>query len=300
MHAAAVRRPVGALAVDRHRRRHHQLAQLGAALDDAFEQHRGAERVHRHVALDLVHRLADAHGRGLVEDRLDAVERARHGRAVAHVADQQLGAAGSRCAGRCAASARAPAGSRLSSTRTRVARGDERVHEVRADEAGAAGDEDLHAASLPTLPLHAREAGRCAPRPQGLRGHPLGRDARHAAVVDRTVAQVAGPAGDVLGEHAHALEVERRLLEAVGPISTTQGTPNATATCRAPASLQTSDARAPQHRLSAPRPSAPAQIDAPRAQRGRDAPAERALARAADQRPRARRRAPARRRPRAK
>ncbi len=98
--------------------------------------------------LDLVHRLADAHRGRLVEHDLDAVERLRHGLPVADVAHEQLG---------LRVEVRGTLRARAVHLRIQVvehahamARRDEGVHEVRADEAGAAGHQDPHAAILPT------------------------------------------------------------------------------------------------------------------------------------------------------
>ena len=247
--AAGAPRPsgaaVGALAVDRHRRGDDELARLRSRRATMLlEQHGGAERVHRHVALDLVHRLADADGRGLVEHHLDAVERARARAARSRTSPtHELGLA--RADGRAARSAPCTCGSRLSSTRTRG----------RAASSASTRCEPMKPAPPVTRTFTLRSSRPAAARRRsraggegalGLRGHQLGGDARHAAVVDRTIAQVAGPARDVGREHAHALEVERVFSSVVGPITSTTGTPSATATCRAPASFATSSARAAQ------------------------------------------------------
>ena len=107
--------------------------------DDLLEDDRGADRVDRGVPLDLVHRLADADGGGEVVDGVDALERAPDGLVVADVADLELDR-------------------RVEVVRPLPVRVDLRIEvverpnlvplreqpvgQVRADEAGAAGDQD--------------------------------------------------------------------------------------------------------------------------------------------------------------
>jgi hypothetical protein len=85
---------VRALAVDRHRRRDDQLLDPVAMRKEGFEQHGRAEGVGVHVTADLVHRLADADLRRLMEDRVDAVDGTRHEIGVGDVAVQELDAVG--------------------------------------------------------------------------------------------------------------------------------------------------------------------------------------------------------------
>lgn len=89
------------------------------------------------VAAQVVHRLAVADLAALVEDDFDAVERGGDGVGVAQVADDELGV------GRQVV--RPPVRVGLLVERVEdpdaVAAGQQRVDEVRADEAGAPGDE---------------------------------------------------------------------------------------------------------------------------------------------------------------
>ena len=83
-----------ALAVDRHRRGDHELAHAVAdrrVVGQDVQQDRGAARVDVDVALDLVHRLADADHRRLVEDDVDPGQGRLQRVAVAHVAQHVLG-----------------------------------------------------------------------------------------------------------------------------------------------------------------------------------------------------------------
>jgi hypothetical protein len=61
-----------------------------APLDHFLEQDGDAERIDRRVALDLVHRLADANSRSQMNHRLDVVQRTAYGGAVANVANDKL------------------------------------------------------------------------------------------------------------------------------------------------------------------------------------------------------------------
>ena len=138
---ARARVQVLALAVDRHRRGDDKLADRLAPLDGFLEDDRGADRVDRGVPLDLVHRLADADGGGEVVDGVDALERAPDGLVVADVADLELD-------GRVEVLRSLPVRVDL---RIEVVEGpnlvplrEQPVGQMRADEAGTAGDQDLH------------------------------------------------------------------------------------------------------------------------------------------------------------
>ena len=138
---ARLRIPVLALAVDRHRRGDQQLADLLTALDRLLQHHRRADGVDRRVALDLVHRLAHADGRGEVHDGVDTVECAPDRFMVADISDLQLDLAVEvigPLAGRMNLGVEVVERSNL------VALGQKPVGEMRADEAGAAGDENAH------------------------------------------------------------------------------------------------------------------------------------------------------------
>ena len=63
-------------------------------IDQRFEKNCGASLVDRGVALDSVHRLADADFGGEMNDAVDTLQRARDDVLVADVADDQLGVVG--------------------------------------------------------------------------------------------------------------------------------------------------------------------------------------------------------------
>src|SRR5262249_57432688 len=93
----------------------------------------------RGVALDLVHGLPDADGGREVDDGVDAVERRPYGVAVAHVAGLQLD-------GRIKVvrplAVRMDLRVEVVQRPHLVAVGEQPVSEVRADESGAAGDQN--------------------------------------------------------------------------------------------------------------------------------------------------------------
>ena len=129
---------VGAFAVDDHRGGGDEPAYPVAAFEYGFEQRGGAGGVGVDGAADVDHRLAVADHPAEVEDAVDAVECAVDGLAVAQVADEQLGL-------------RVEVSRDAVGVRERVevvehahllARRQQGVDEVGADEAGAAGDED--------------------------------------------------------------------------------------------------------------------------------------------------------------
>ena len=106
-----------------------------------FEQDGRAEGVGAHVTLHLVHGLPDADLRGLVVDHLEAFERTPKYLFVAHVATHELG---------LGVQVRGPLGVAVYLRHQRVehadavAARDERVHEMRADEARAARHQNEH------------------------------------------------------------------------------------------------------------------------------------------------------------
>jgi hypothetical protein len=131
------------LAVDRHGRGDEQLADPVAPLQRLLEDDGRADRVDRRAPLDLVHRLPDADGGREVDDRVDAVEGIPHRITVAHVAGLELHLRVEvvrRLAVRVHLRVEVVERAHL------VAVGEEPVGEVRADEAGAAGDQDIHGA----------------------------------------------------------------------------------------------------------------------------------------------------------
>ena len=156
---------VAALAVDRHRRGDQHAGEPVAALGDLLQHHGRADRVDRGVALDLVHRLADADGGGEMDDVVDALERRADRVVVAHVADLELDGgievAGPGTAGmhlRVEVVERAHA----------VAAGQQRIAEVGTDESGTAGDEHMHAGNA-TGPSSARGPVTAAQQPRNAR-----------------------------------------------------------------------------------------------------------------------------------
>ncbi len=111
-----------------------------AAVGEPVEEDRGAAHVVVHVGHDRVHGLPHPDLRREVNDGAHARQRAVHGRRVADGGVHQLHA------GRQVARAGGADAVHLGLERVEHAHGgaarEERVHEVRADEAGAAGDED--------------------------------------------------------------------------------------------------------------------------------------------------------------
>ena len=128
-----------ALAVDRHRRGDDHADGHRALGHDVLEEARGGHRVELGVARDLVHRLADADRSGEVDDLRGARQGARGGLAIADVAHDQLDARGKLGLG-------AAVDLLLEAVEHDhvVAALDERADEVRADEAGPAGDKCPH------------------------------------------------------------------------------------------------------------------------------------------------------------
>jgi hypothetical protein len=157
-----------ALAVDRHRRRDDHAGGHRALGHDVLEEASGGHRVELGVARDLVHRLADAHGGGEVDDLLGALEGAHGGLAVADVADDQLDAR--REVGLDAA---VHLGLEAVEYDHLVAALDERAHQVRADEAGAASDECPHEflilRRLKSIRFDQRPRRRCSSVPSACR-----------------------------------------------------------------------------------------------------------------------------------
>jgi hypothetical protein len=88
LHKGAVDGVVEALAVDAHGRGDDHP--LHGIIDELLEQHRRAEVVHRHVAVDRVHALADADFGGEVDNLVDPRQCAPHRDFVAHVAADEL------------------------------------------------------------------------------------------------------------------------------------------------------------------------------------------------------------------
>ena len=115
------------------------FSSCGAHVHRRFEDDRRAHCVHGGVPLDLVHRLPDADGGGEVHESIHALQRPLHGVAVADVALDPLDI-GSEVVG--------PAVVDLRIERVEhphlVAGRKQAIDEVRADEAGAAGDQDTH------------------------------------------------------------------------------------------------------------------------------------------------------------
>jgi hypothetical protein len=151
VHGAAV----AALAVDDHRRRQDEPADLG--LVHGGQQHGGAvvvvERVERRVR--RVQAVAD--DGGLVADRVHAAEQAGDGRRVAHVADDHLVAVGP---GR----GRAAVGLRQEGVEQHrlITSGCQRVGDVGSDETGSAGEENSHVIDI-------RAPGSATPAPGATR-----------------------------------------------------------------------------------------------------------------------------------
>ena len=137
-----LRARVAALAVDDHARGEHEAPAEAARAASARSSCAVREVVVADVVGDVAEVDAEPDHRRLVADGGDAVDAARAATVgIAQVALEPLGAAGSRYAGR----SRCAAGRSASSTRTSCARAEQRVDDVGADEAGAAGDEDQSA-----------------------------------------------------------------------------------------------------------------------------------------------------------
>jgi hypothetical protein len=126
---------VGALAVDDHRRGHHQARDAAAA--HRLQQDRGPRDVDVRVDRQVrqVHAEAD-HG-GLVADRVHPGQRLVHRTTVAHVADDQVGRQAVR-------PARVDGGGEGIQPAHLVTRGPEGLGDLRPDEPGRAGDQNAH------------------------------------------------------------------------------------------------------------------------------------------------------------
>ena len=146
------------------------------------QQHRRAEVVVGDVVGDVAEVDAEPDHRRLVADRRDAVDRARDHVRIADVALDQLGAR---------VEVVRPLAVRgleqdVSSTRTSRPAREQRVDDVRADEAGAAGDEDRAGHDAPGYSVRAR-ARRDPAGPQRARRDPVGAraDARRLRAAGR-------------------------------------------------------------------------------------------------------------------
>ena len=136
---AVPRGPGNSLAVHDHAARQHQPAPERPAPQRPQERRR-ADAVGRDVAGDVVEVDAQADHRRLVADRVDAVDRGLHRLDVGDVGEPDV--------------------DRRQARRRRDAiedpdvgtAGDQLLDDVRADEAGAAGDENLHRARLAARP----------------------------------------------------------------------------------------------------------------------------------------------------
>ena len=106
-------------------------------VEHGLQEFRRAERVHAHVAADLVHGLTDTDSRGEVKDNVDVSEYFADAIRVTDVADDQLDL-GREIAGR-------PVIVHLRRQVVEdahvVPRGEQTVRKVRSNKAGAAGDE---------------------------------------------------------------------------------------------------------------------------------------------------------------
>jgi hypothetical protein len=110
---------------------------------ERLEQDRGAELVDRGVLRDLVHALPDADRGRQVDDRVDRAalgQRPAHRQRVAHVAAHQLDLGSE--VGRAPLRLAVDLGQQAVEDPDPVPPLQQEVGEVRADEAGAAGDQD--------------------------------------------------------------------------------------------------------------------------------------------------------------
>ncbi len=138
---------VKAFAIQAHARCNDQL--LHRLLDQRLQQHRGAQVVHPRVVRHLVHALAHAHCRREVVDRVHALERIAHRGRVAHVANDEFDV-GLQVVGPAAAVAM-HLRRKVVENANAIAVGEKLVCEMRADETGAAGDENLLRHETPFL-----------------------------------------------------------------------------------------------------------------------------------------------------
>ena len=133
------RTTVEPFAVNGHRGRDDHFLELRAHVHRRFEDDRRAHCVHGGIPLDLVHRLADTDGGGEMHESIDALQCPLHGVAVADVALDPFDI-GSQIVG--------PAVVNLGIERVEhphvVAGRKQAIDEMRADEAGATCDQDMH------------------------------------------------------------------------------------------------------------------------------------------------------------
>jgi len=109
-------------------------------VEQRLQQHSGPGRIGGGVLGRLVHALADAHPRGQVDDRVDPLEGAAHDLRVAHVAGDQL-----RVRSEVVRALRLAVHllDQAVEHAHAVTRAQQLVDEMRADEPGAAGDQNL-------------------------------------------------------------------------------------------------------------------------------------------------------------
>ena len=135
------RTAVEAFAVNGHRGRNDDLLELGAHVHRRLEDDRRAHCVHGGIPLDLVHRLAYTHGGGKMHESIHAVQGPLHRVAVADVALDPFDIGGQIVR---------PAVVNLRIERVEhphvVAARKQAIDEMRADEAGATCDQDMHLA----------------------------------------------------------------------------------------------------------------------------------------------------------
>ena len=131
---------VAALAVDDHRGGEHQARYARGA--HRLQQHGRARHVDIAIGGQVGQVDAEADQGGLMADRVDAVQRPPTAQRVADIGDDQLGRGGP-VAGPAVVHGR---GERVQAADV-VPGGERRVGDVRADEAGRAGDQDVHVRS---------------------------------------------------------------------------------------------------------------------------------------------------------
>lgn len=127
------------LAVDTHARGHDEAPH--GLLDDALHQHRRAPSVDGCVVGYVVHALSDADGRSEMEDGVDAVERPFDRRRVPHVSDDELDVRGEVRGPPAIAAMNLRCQVQVIERAYAIPVREQLVGQVRADEAGATGDQ---------------------------------------------------------------------------------------------------------------------------------------------------------------
>src|SRR3954466_10035071 len=144
----SVGRAVESLTIDAHARRDDEP--IDGPFDDRLEERRGADVVHRRVVFDFVHALTDANRRGEVIHNIDAAERAVEIVRIAHVTDDKLDVVGEIRGPRRACAVHLSI--EIVERADAIATSQQFVSQMRRDEAGTSGDQDLSRHLSPSPP----------------------------------------------------------------------------------------------------------------------------------------------------